>query len=79
VFTIDFPGWTLLIPAAYFAYFIAAAWQYLPMHAPDKVRGLSDIKIPVSFASVEIIFGLGLLALNVLAWVQFAEQLASAG
>ena len=76
VFRINLPGWTILIPAAYLAYFVIAAWQYGRADGLADVKDLSDIKIPLSFASIEIFCGAGLTALSGLAWVQFAERLA---
>ena len=61
--TIALPGWTTLIPAAYLGYFVMAAWQYGRVGGLDNVTDFSDIKIPVSFASVEIYSGVGLLVL----------------
>ena len=78
LFNVELPGWTGLIPAAYLGYFLMAAWQYGRVGGLDDMKDLSDIKVPVSFAAVEIYFGVGLLAMCALAWAQFAEQLASA-
>ena len=78
LFSIELPGWTMLIPVAYFGYFAMAIWQYGQIGSLDDVDDLSDIKIPTSFASMEITTGVALIMLCVLAWVQFAEQLANA-
>ena len=76
LFLIELPAWTTLIPVAYLSYFLVAVWQYGRVGSLDDVTDLSDIKIPVSFASIEIYCGAGLFVLCGLAWVQFAEQLA---
>lgn len=75
---IALPGWTTLIPTAYLAYFALAVWQYGRVGDLGDVKKLSDFKIPVSIAGIEILCGAGLLAMCGLAWVQFAERLAIA-
>ncbi|MEM8976927.1 MAG: hypothetical protein AAGD43_33160, partial [Pseudomonadota bacterium] len=72
----ELPGWTTLIPAAYLAYFVIAAWHFSRVANFDETTEFSDIRIPMSFAMLEIYTGAGLVVLCGLAWVQFAEQLA---
>ncbi len=78
LFAIALPAWTPLIPAAYLAYFVLAAWQYAQTSGLENVEDLSEIRLPMAFARVEILTGIGLMVLSALAWVQFAEQLANA-
>ena len=75
---IALPAWTPLIPAAYLAYFVLAAWQYARTGDLENVEDLAEMRLPPAFARVEILTGIGLMVLSALAWVQFAEQLANA-
>ena len=76
LFSIELPGWTSLIPAAYLSYFVIAAWQFSRTANIDETTELADIRIPMSFAKLEISAGIGIAVLSGLAWAQFAEQLA---
>ncbi|MEM6497284.1 MAG: hypothetical protein AAF709_11205 [Pseudomonadota bacterium] len=76
LFSTELPGWTALIPAAYLAYFVIAAWHFSRVANIDETTEFSDIRIPMSFATLEIYAGVGTGVLSGLAWVQFAEQLA---
>ena len=74
LFAIPFPGWTILIPAAYVSYFIVAAWHFRDfgkdLETPEDVKKL---QIPYNITTIEIVFGAGLVIANGLAWVQFSS------
>lgn len=73
LFAIHFPGWTILIPAAYVSYFIVAAWHFRSfgkdIETPEDIK---DLQIPYHITTIEIAFGVGLVIVSGLAWLQFS-------
>lgn len=74
LFSINFPDWTILLPAAYLSYIIVATWHSRTMTREiEDLEGLRDMVIPKSLVLISLSFGCFNLLVSVVAWLQFSS------
>ncbi len=81
LFSIHFPDWTILLPAAYLSYMIVATWRSRSLaqdiEEPEDLKGLKDnlktIVIPRNLVLISLSFGCFNLLTSTVAWLGYVK------
>ena len=73
LFTVNFPGWTIFIPAAYRSYFMVVTWHSRTLtKGIETIESIKVLRIPEHLVLISLAFGAFHLLISGVAWIQYS-------
>jgi carbon starvation protein CstA len=74
LFAINFPDWTILLPAAYLSYFIVVTWHSRTLTKDiETIENVKELRIPEYLVLTSLAFGGFHLLISTIAWLQYGS------